>query len=72
MSVSACARANMRRQSDAAHETATGEVRSELRLKSFELSQLGVAHAEKCSCLRQVRHIGIHEYTAIWIDIDML
>eukprot|EP00904_Undaria_pinnatifida_P004070 jgi/Undpi1/13664/HiC_scaffold_9.g03318.m1 len=40
-------------KSDAAHETATGEVRSELRLKSFELSQLGVAHAEKCSCLRQ-------------------
>lgn len=42
-------------QSDAAHETAVGEVRSELRLKSFELSQLGVAHAEKCSALRQVR-----------------
>ncbi|CAB1098646.1 unnamed protein product [Ectocarpus sp. CCAP 1310/34] len=40
-------------QSDAAHETAVGEVRSELRLKSFELSQLGVAHAEKCSLLRQ-------------------
>ncbi|CAM9974196.1 unnamed protein product, partial [Ectocarpus sp. 8 AP-2014] len=40
-------------QSDAAHETAVGEVRSELRLKSFELSQLGVAHAEKCSSLRQ-------------------
>ncbi|CAN0508404.1 unnamed protein product, partial [Ectocarpus sp. 12 AP-2014] len=40
-------------KSDAAHETAVGEVRSELRLKSFELSQLGVAHAEKCSSLRQ-------------------
>eukprot|EP00903_Cladosiphon_okamuranus_P007656 g7424.t1 len=40
-------------KSGAAHETAIGEVRSELRLKSFELSQLGVAHAEKCSSLRQ-------------------
>ncbi|CAM9809954.1 unnamed protein product [Ectocarpus sp. 4 AP-2014] len=40
-------------KSNAAHETAVGEVRSELRLKSFELSQLGVAHAEKCSSLRQ-------------------
>lgn len=43
------------KQSDAAHETTLGELRGELRLKGFELSQLGVAHAEKCSVYRQVK-----------------
>lgn len=41
-------------KSEAAHEAALAEVRGDLRLKSFELSQLGVAHSEKCSSLRQV------------------